>query len=218
VIGLAAPTGLTATPATAHRIELAWTDAASNETGYVIERSLDSNTWWRLAATGPEATNSSDNGLATNTLYYYRVAAVNATGGSFYSFASATTLTPYEEWRHAHFTTAELTNSAVSGDSADRDNDGMLNLDEYLAGTDPTNAASRLAVYEVAPNPAAPGEFLVRWQSATGRVYTVLGATNLNSGGFNLILRTNIPATPTLNVYTDTVQGAVQKFYRVKLE
>ncbi len=106
----------------------------------------------------------------------------------------------------------------MSGDSADRDHDGMLNLDEYRAGTDPTNPVSRLVLYQVAPNPAAAGEFLVTWQSATGRVYTVLGATNLTGSGFDLILRTNLPATPPMNVYTDVVEGAVQKFYRVKLE
>ncbi len=106
----------------------------------------------------------------------------------------------------------------MSGDSADRDHDGMLNLDEYRAGTDPTNPVSRLVLYQVVPNPATPGEFLVTWQSATGRVYTVLGATNLTGSGFDLILRTNLPATPPMNVYTDVVEGAVQKFYRVKLE
>jgi hypothetical protein len=214
----AAPTGLTATASATNWIELAWTDNASNETGYVVDRSPDSNAWSQIVLTAANATNYTDTGLVTNTLYYYRVAATNAGGLSAYGYASATTWSAYEQWRQTYFTTAELTNSAVSGDSADRDNDGMLNLDEYLAGTIPTNPASRLVLYQVTPNPAATGEFLVSWQSATGRMYTVLGATNLVSNGFELILRTNIPATPMQNVYTDVVEGAVQKFYRVKLE
>jgi hypothetical protein len=120
--------------------------------------------------------------------------------------------------KNAPSSVAVARRATVIGYSADRDHDGMLNLDEYRAGTDPTNPVSRLVLYQVAPNPAAAGEFLVTWQSATGRVYTVLGATNLTGSGFDLILRTNLPATPPMNVYTDVVEGAVQKFYRVKLE
>jgi hypothetical protein len=214
----AAPTGLTATAAATNRIELAWTDNTSLETGYVVDRSPDSNAWSQIVLTAVNATNYTDSGLTTNALYYYRVAATNAAGLSAYCYALATTWSAYKQWRQTYFTTAELTNSAVSGDSADRDNDGMINLDEYLAGTDPTNPVSRLVLYQVASNPAATGEFLVSWQSATGRMYTLLAATNLVSNGFELILSTNIPATPMQNVYTDVVGGAVQKFYRVKLE
>jgi len=42
----------------------------------------------------------------------------------------------------------------------------------------------------------------------------VQAATNLLTG-FNLNLRTNIPATPMQNVYTDNVGNVVQKFYRI---
>ena len=41
--------------------------------------------------------------------------------------------------------------------------------------------------------------------------------TNLLNG-FDILLRTNIPAIPTENVYTGRVNGAAQKFYRVKVE
>ncbi len=125
-------------------------------------------------------------------------------------------LSAYEQWRQAYFTAEELANPAVSGDRADRDHDGMRNLDEYWAGTDPTNPVSRLVVYQVAPNPAAADEFLVTWQSATGRVYAVQTATNLMTGFSTLT--NGLPATPTVNVYTDAVNGAGQKFYRVRVE
>jgi hypothetical protein len=58
---------------------------------------------------------------------------------------------------------------------------------------------------------------VVRWQSATGRLYTVQAATNLVAG-FTVNLRTNIFATPPVNVHTDAVGSAGQKFYRVKVE
>jgi hypothetical protein len=213
----AAPSGLTATTAATNQINLAWTDLATNETGYVVNRSLDSTNWTFVTLTAANATNYSHTGLTTNTLYYYRVAATNAGGLSAYGFASARTWSVYETWRQTQFGGASLTNSAISGATADPDHDGLNNEQEYWAGTSPTNAASCLALYSLTNNPVVPGEYLVRWQSVSDRWYTVQAATNLLTG-FNLNLRTNIPATPPVNVHTDNVGGAGQKFYRVKVE
>ncbi len=44
---------------------------------------------------------------------------------------------PYQLWRQANFTAAELTNSAISGDTADPDGDGIPNLMEYALGLNP---------------------------------------------------------------------------------
>ena len=67
----AMPSGLTATAAATNRIELAWADNASNESGYLVARSPDSTDWVLVTLTVANATNYSDSGLATNTLYYY---------------------------------------------------------------------------------------------------------------------------------------------------
>jgi hypothetical protein len=213
----AAPTGFTATAAATNQINLAWSDNASNETGYVVQRSLDSNAWVLVVVTSANATNTSDSGLATNTLYTYRVAASNAAGLSAYCFATGMTWTAYEAWRHTQFDDRSLTNAAVSSDTADPDHDGLNNAQEYLAGTDPMNASSCLAITGLTNNPAvAGGGFVVSWQSVTGKTYSVLAATNLLTGFSTL---TNaLRATPTVNVYTDSVNGAGQKFYRVGVE
>jgi hypothetical protein len=108
-----------------------------------------------------------------------------------------------------------LTNSAVSGSAVDADCDGLSNEQEYWAGTDPNRASSCLTLY-AATNATAPGEFLVRWQSATGRVYTVQAATSLVAGFTNMVL--HVPATPPVNVHTDNVGSAGQKFYRIQVE
>ena len=52
----------------------------------------------------------------------------------------AATSTPYTSWQGSHFTAAELGNSAVSGDNADPDGDGIVNLMEYALGLDPKAA------------------------------------------------------------------------------
>jgi hypothetical protein len=122
----------------------------------------------------------------------------------------------FDAWRLAHFTAEQLTNAAVSGENADPDYDGMLNWQERVAGTNPTNALSSLVLSAPTNNMAAAGKFVVRWQSVTGRTYTVMAATNLIVGFTNLA--TNIWGVAPENVYTDSVGNAVQRFYRVKVE
>lgn len=66
----------------------------------------------------------------------------------FVGLAASTCLAgPYEEWKAAHFTPAELLNPTISGDFADPDGDGRVNLLEYALGSDP-RIVDALAVNE----------------------------------------------------------------------
>ena len=90
----AAPTGLVATPFSSTQINLTWTDNATNETGYRVQRSPNGvNSWVFIGGTLPANTVSySDTGRTPGTTYYYRVGAFNACGNSASSnVASATT-------------------------------------------------------------------------------------------------------------------------------
>jgi hypothetical protein len=94
---VAAPTGLSATAASGTRIDLAWTDNASNETGFRVERcsgagctnfaQIGANTAADVKAFADEF------GLVVGTSYSYRVQAFNATASSGWS-GTATTITP----------------------------------------------------------------------------------------------------------------------------
>jgi hypothetical protein len=212
----AAPTGFSATAAATNRIELVWSDNAADETGYVVDRSVDSNNWTGVTLAAANATNFSHSGLASNTLYYYRVAASNAAGLSAYASASARTWTVVQVWQHEYFTPVQLTNTLVSGDNADPDLDGLLNWQERIAGTDPTNATSSLAFGTPTNSPVVAGQFVVSWQSVGGKRYSLLAATNLLTG-FGPVSN-NIPATPPMNVHTDSVGSAAGRFYRVRVE
>lgn len=90
----AAPTGLTATALATTRIDLAWTDVATTETGYRIERCTGASCtgFTQIALALANATTFSDTTVAQNTLYRYRVLAVNTAGASAASnIAEATT-------------------------------------------------------------------------------------------------------------------------------
>src|SRR5207249_603523 len=93
----ASPSGLTATAASASRINLAWKDNSTNETGFKIERSLDGASFTQIATVGASVTTYANTGLAAGTTYFYRVRATNANGDSAYSnVARAATAAPAE--------------------------------------------------------------------------------------------------------------------------
>jgi predicted phage tail protein len=81
----AAPTGLTATAVSTSQINLAWTDNASNEDGFKIERSNNGVSFIQIAVVGPNETTFSSTGLQRNKTFHYRVRAYNASGNSAYS-------------------------------------------------------------------------------------------------------------------------------------
>jgi predicted phage tail protein len=90
----AAPTNLIATAVSRNQINLTWTDNATNETGFKIERCKGSTctNFAQIATVGANATSYSSIGLSSNTTYRFRVRAYNATGNSSYSnIAAATT-------------------------------------------------------------------------------------------------------------------------------
>ena len=65
-----------------NQVELTWTDVATNELGYYIDRSLDGTNFSRVATNGVNATGYLDTGLLANRTYYYRVIAFNGAGDS----------------------------------------------------------------------------------------------------------------------------------------
>jgi subtilisin family serine protease len=100
--------------------------------------------------------------------------------------------------------------------NADADHDGASNLAEWLAGTNPTNAASCLRL--LAPSATATNGIVLRWPSVAGKTYRLERATNLLAG-FNTVVRSNINATPPTNSEPDSaVLPANARYYRVMVE
>ncbi len=122
-------------------------------------------------------------------------------------------------WEHAYFGQLTGTNP-----HADPDGDGQNNLVECLAGTSPTNSDSRFRITSIKTVPA--GGVVIEWPSAVGRHYrlfaasdpTLLTTTNLATN-LELIVQTNIAATPPINCQTNLLpQTSQMRFYRVQLE
>lgn len=79
------PSALTATAASKTQINLKWTDNATDETGFRVERSTNGTSFTQIATLGANAIAYSSTGLKANTTYYYRVRAFNSAGNSTYS-------------------------------------------------------------------------------------------------------------------------------------
>ncbi|NDJ52794.1 MAG: S8 family serine peptidase, partial [Chloroflexi bacterium] len=80
--GLRRPADFSAAGSGNDRIALTWTDNATDEDGYRIERSLDGITWEALATAPANATLYTDTGLPTCATRYYRAQAFRSDGGS----------------------------------------------------------------------------------------------------------------------------------------
>ena len=116
----AAPGNLAATATSSSQINLTWTDNATNETGFYIERKTGSSgTYAQIAALGANVVSYSNTGLTAGTTYYYRVRAYNGSGNSAYSNeANATTQSGSANLALNKTATATSTNSSNTPNKA----------------------------------------------------------------------------------------------------
>ncbi len=98
--------------------------------------------------------------------------------------------------------------------SLDSDGDGHINLDEYITGTDPLDPLSFFSTGESSPNENG-NHFVIRWNAAVGRDYTIYYRPDLLHGGFEKVSQTWYPH----NTYTDSVHEVQnQGFYKIEVQ
>jgi hypothetical protein len=86
------PTGLSAAAISSTRIDLTWTDGATGETGFKIERKAGATgAYGQIATVGADAASYNDTSVSVSTTYFYRVFAYNPTGDSQASNETAAT-------------------------------------------------------------------------------------------------------------------------------
>jgi len=179
-------------------------------TGYRIKRATGSGgPYTPFAVSG--GTGYTDGSLPNGTTYYYTVSAVNAVGESADAApVSGTTYTVQENWRCTYFGTAA--NSGNAADNADPDADGMTNLQEFTAGTDPGDAAS---VFRVSGMIVKGDEVQLTFPTVAGKTYRLESSDTLLNGSWVPVLESILGTGDVIQI-TDPVDSPQPKrFYRI---
>jgi len=116
-----------------------------------------------------------------------------------------------DEWKRNFFGSAT---NALAADNADPDGDGLSNYREYLAGTNPTNAASR--VQFLSPVPDGGGGVTLSWLSAPDKTYTVEYSTNV--AGTNWTELRAMTGTGSIQTCADSSAGVRARYYRLRVQ
>lgn len=104
-------------------------------------------------------------------------------------------------------------NPAIHDANADKDGDGLTNIQEMMAGTAPNNPDSVLRVSGIYPADGAPPTAEVSWDSVPGKSYDLLFATNA-AGPYAPIASITATGTSTTNTVPVPDPNA---YYRVQV-
>jgi hypothetical protein len=225
------PSNLTAIVVSSTQVDLNWWDLSVNEDRFGIERADSSaGPWTGIGSADAGVTAYSDTTVARRQTYYYRVRAYNDCAGSVYSSTVSVYTAPPgdsdcdgipDAWMMQYFGHPTGHESDYSRAGDDADGDGMTNLQEYLAGTDPTNSASVFRIVELAPEDE---DLLITWTAVGGKRYVLQTATGAGGGFSNDFVDLN-PAfvaqgtgETTISVlHLGATTNAPMRFYRVRL-
>jgi hypothetical protein len=125
-----------------------------------------------------------------------------------YEFQGSSGLTGFHAWLGQYGLPTD-----GSADYTDSDGDGMNNWQEWICGSNPTNAASALRLL----TPTVAGtNITVIWQSALGIGYFLERSTNLGIPASFIPLATNLPGQAGTTSFTDTnAVTTAPLYYRV---
>jgi hypothetical protein len=118
-----------------------------------------------------------------------------------------------DEWKTNFF--GSVTNAQADAD-ADPDGDGFTNLQEYIAGTNPTNGLSHLQFASPALTQDGSGTVEISWLTAPDKIYFLESAASLMDSNWTVV--TNL----TGDGYVQKVLGNHSKgetqFYRLRVQ
>ncbi len=111
-----------------------------------------------------------------------------------------------DSWERKHFGGTHILPGAMASNGVNTVRQA------YIAGLNPTNAASSFRISELR---SLTSKSVLRWNSASGRVYSVYWSSNLLNGF--ILLSNNVPWTSS--VFTNETYNAETKgFYKIEVE
>lgn len=125
-----AATGVSATSTSPQSVSLTWTDMATNETGYRIDRADASGSFVSLTSIPTNSTSFLDTSVQASSSYQYKVVALNA-GGETPSEPVAVTVQALPP--------APPVQPKLPPAGLDTDSDGLTDLEEVLFKSNPRN-------------------------------------------------------------------------------
>jgi hypothetical protein len=111
-------------------------------------------------------------------------------------------------WREKYFGPNYLTDPRVAA-NADPDGDGAINLEEFLAGTDPTDPNSVLRIRQIRLVP------LITWDSVSNKLYRVLRNDDLTATNW-IPLAPPVRATNEVSSFIDLEAPGKRGFYQIQ--
>ena len=103
-----------------------------------------------------------------------------------------------------------------SADALDSDGDGMSNWQEWIAGTDPHNAASALKILSASGNASG---VTITWESTTNRTFLLRRGSDFSNPSAFSIIKANIAGSAGTTSFTDaSATNAGPYFYRVGVQ
>jgi YD repeat-containing protein len=114
-----------------------------------------------------------------------------------------------DAWEMLHF------GSHDRDGAADFDQDGMSDLAEFLAGTDPKDSGSLLRITELSSTGGI--RFRIEWPAVPGRIYRVQYNETLNPADWKNLAGDVTATGPTAAKTDDTVIEPAKRFYRLQV-
>ena len=168
---------------------------------------LNANPLFRNAAAGDYrlAANSPCRGTGTN----------GTTMGAFFPVGSYRVDTDGDGLPDTWEETYDLDWNSPADAAADADADGLTNLQEFLAGTDPLDAASGLRLM-VSALPGA-GALMLSWEAISNRSYTIQSRTASEANGWTNLLDIPSASSNRLIHTTNAISNGDARYYRLEV-
>ncbi len=119
-----------------------------------------------------------------------------------------------DAWRKQYFGGSGTTTNNQSDAFADPDHDGMSNYQEFLAGTNPTNAASAFKLAALNPKFSTNA---VSLNSSNGIIYRIWSRDDLTGGNWAILADQVVGTGTNILFYDPAAADLTKRFYRAEV-